>query len=154
MGTRKENPMSYQRLTLLLACLLLPSVAALGTIPVKGTMKDVDLRVHPTSYTGRGPAHFHWTGDIRVNPHSGPMTVQYHWVRSDKATSGDTDIVLNPGVDSYQVAYDWELGPFSGSEAKGHVNVQLCVKVTDGGAGARNSSLANAQYDFVQLTRK
>ena len=98
--------MSYQRLTLLLACLLLPCVAALGATPVKGGLKDLELRVHPTSYTGRGPAHFYWTGEIRVTPHSRPMTVQYHWVRSDKATTGDTDMVLNPGVDSYQVAYD------------------------------------------------
>lgn len=146
--------MSYQRLTLLLACLLLPCVAALGAIPVKGALQNLDLRVHPASYKDRGPAHFYWTGEIHVTPHSGPMTVQYHWVRSDKATTGDTDMVLNPGVDSYQVAYDWELGPFSGSDAKGHVNVQLCVKVTDGGAGGRNSSLVNAQYDFVQPTKK
>ena len=146
--------MSYQRLPFLLAWFLLPCVAALGATPVRGALKDLELRVHPASYTGRGPAHFRWTGEIRVTPHSGPMTVQYRWVRSDQATTGDTDIVLNPGVNSHQVSYDWDIGPFSGKEAKGHVNVQLCVKVTEGGAGGRNSSLVNAEYDFVQPTRR
>jgi hypothetical protein len=28
------------------------------------------------------------------------------------------------------------------------------VKVTDGGTGGRNSNLVNAEYDFVQLTRR
>jgi len=154
MGTKKEKPMSYQRLTLLLGCFLLPIVTGLGAPGDRGTLNGVELRVHPASYTGRGPANFHWTGEIRVSAHREPMTVQYQWFRSDKASSAATEIVLNPGVESYQVSYDWELGPFSGNEAKGHVYVQLRAKATAGGSGSRSSSLANAEYDFVQLTRK
>jgi hypothetical protein len=154
MGTKKDHQMSHQRLALLLACLLLPCVAGTGAAGDQGTLKGVDLLVNPTTFTGSGPAHFFWTGEIRVTPHNVPMTVQYQWHRSDKAMSGITAIVLNPGVESYQVQYDWQLGPFSGLQIRGRVSVQLSARVIAGGSGGRDSSPVNAQYDFAPPQRR
>ena len=83
--------------------------------------------------------------EIVVSPHKEPVKVRFHWARSDKAHSQDTEIVLKSGVTSYQVHDDWELGP-SGGKAKGHVWEQLCVKAPSG----KNSNLVVADFEWAK----
>jgi len=137
--------MSCQRLVFLLPALLLPGLAFTGAFAEQCKVTQLDVRVNPPNYKGHGPAHFRWTGEIFVSPHKEPVKVRFHWARSDKAHSQDTEIVLKSGVTSYQVHDDWELGP-SGGKAKGHVWEQLCVKAPAG----KNSNLVVADFEWTK----
>jgi hypothetical protein len=129
----------------LIACLLLPCLPGATAFAESCKVTSVDVRVNPLEYRGKGPAHFRWTGEIRVSPHKEAVTVQYHWARSDKASMAEAEIVLKPGVMSYQVHDDWELGP-SGGKTKDHVWEQLCVKAPSG----KNSRLAVANFEWAK----
>ena len=93
-----------------LVCLVLALPALAGTDkPSKkpsGQVTKCAIVVKPATYTGKAPAHLKFIGTIFVaHP---PVTVSYHFERSDGASAPEKQITISSA--GSEVDDTWELG--------------------------------------------
>lgn len=67
----------------------------------------VTVKASPETYNGPCPARIRFTGLIEVQRH--PMTLNYHWERSDGAKGPVKVFHVNPGTRTITTVEPWQL---------------------------------------------
>ena len=69
---------------------------------------SVTVTANKTSYTGKCPTTIKFTGKIEVNKF--PMSLNYHWERSDGAKTAVKVVHVKKGTKTLTVVDTWKLG--------------------------------------------
>ena len=98
----------FFRITLLLLFCLVS--VAFAQDPITG----VSVSANPQGYTGSCPVHLRFTGLVYVDRY--PMVFNYHWERSDRATTPvQIYRVNNPNQRVVRLVTEWNLGAYGQS---------------------------------------
>jgi hypothetical protein len=75
--------------------------------PKIGQVTKAAIVVQPAHYNGQAPAHIKFIGTIFVS--NAPVTVKYHFERSDGASSASREITIASGAGA-EVDDTWDIG--------------------------------------------
>jgi hypothetical protein len=79
---------------------------ALSALVAQG-IGTVSVDAHPSSYTGRAPAHLRFVAHIEL---AGARTFNYQWERSDGAKGPVKVVQVNPNQRAMTAVDTWQLG--------------------------------------------